>query len=324
MRFDAILSSHSNPYLSGVARFNRHLSQKLGVPLYPIQAYQRLTRGPVLISVKFRACEPEDFKIAAMAMSHMKARGIVYDLFLHSYDGYDIEIGLIKSSRRVFCANAEIAAELKGKASEVLSVWCPRLIEAEPVIEMRALNILSFGMVHKLQIHCHRRLAHFLKEAGIEYSLWVSTAFHEKARFGDFDSIGRELEGIYDRRVQFMGFLSDGAVNYFLSKAHLLAAFFEGGVRANNTSVYAAMEKGCPVLTNCDSFSPSWLMDRENILDIHKLDRAVFDPVLLKKIGMRGKEDVRRFAHWDDLLKMFVREDETHRLTDYPSTAYPR
>lgn len=324
MRFDSILSSHSNPYLSGVARFNRHLSQKLGIPLYAMQDYIRLTRGLVLMSVKFRASEPEDFKIAEMAMSHFKQRAIAYDLFLHSYDGYDIENTLVKGSGRVFCANAEIAHELKGQAGEVLSVWCPRLIEAEPMIEMRTLNILSFGMVHKLQIHCHRKLAHFLKEADIEYSLWVSTAFHEKAKFGDFESMGRELEGIYDRRVEFMGFLSDGAVNYFLSKAHLLAAFFEGGVRANNTSVYAAMEKGCPVLTNCDSFSPAWLKDRVNILDIQKLDREVFDPVLLKRIGMRAKEDVRHFAQWDGLLKIFLSEDKTRLTAEYRSTARPR
>ena len=49
-----------------------------------------------------------------------------------------------------------------------------------------------------------------------------------------------------------MGYLSDTAVFNHLLDSSYLAAFFEKGLRANNTTVNAAMECGCTVITNLD------------------------------------------------------------------------
>ncbi len=52
--------------------------------------------------------------------------------------------------------------------------------------------------------------------------------------------------------LYFLGNLSDVAVYNELRRATFFAAFFDGGVRANNTSVAAAMETGAVVITNLD------------------------------------------------------------------------
>ena len=57
-----------------------------------------------------------------------------------------------------------------------------------------------------------------------------------------------------------MGYLSDTAVFNHLLDSTFLAAFFEKGLRANNTTVNAAMECGCAVITNLDEHSPAGLV----------------------------------------------------------------
>ena len=52
-----------------------------------------------------------------------------------------------------------------------------------------------------------------------------------------------------------------------------LAAFFEKGLRANNTTVNAAMECGCAVITNLDEHSPAGLVHMKNVIDINLCDR---------------------------------------------------
>ena len=56
--------------------------------------------------------------------------------------------------------------------------------------------------------------------------------------------------------LYFLGNLSDVAVYNQLRESTFFAAFFDRGVRANNTSVAAAMETGAVVITNLDELSP--------------------------------------------------------------------
>ena len=67
-----------------------------------------------------------------------------------------------------------------------------------------------------------------------------------------------ELQAIFGGQVYFMGYLSDTAVFNHLLDSSYLAAFFEKGLRAN-TTVNAAMECGCTVITNLDGHSPAGL-----------------------------------------------------------------
>ena len=70
-----------------------------------------------------------------------------------------------------------------------------------------------------------------------------------------------------------MGYLSDTAVFNHLIDSTFLAAFFEKGLRANNTTVNAAMECGCTVITNLDEHSPAGLSHMKNVIDINLCDR---------------------------------------------------
>lgn len=95
--------------------------------------------------------------------------------------------------------------------------------------------------------------------------------------------------------------LSDDAVNYFLDKTQLFRAFFGKGARANNTSVLAAMRRGCAVLTNCDEYSPSWMKHGENILDIHRTNADDLDKIILDKIGKNAQRDEQMHASRESL-----------------------
>ena len=81
-----------------------------------------------------------------------------------------------------------------------------------------------------------------------------------------------ELQSIFNGQVYFMGYLSDTAVFNHLVDCTFLAAFFEKGLRANNTTVNAAMEVGCAVITNLDNHSPAGLVHMKNVIDINRCE----------------------------------------------------
>ena len=112
-------------------------------------------------------------------------------------------------------------------------------------------------MAHKIRVPLYRRLRDLLEATGKTYSVYVSTALHENTSFDDsFVVRFEELQSIFNGRIYFMGYLSDTAVFNHLLDCTFLAAFFEKGLRANNTTVNAAMEVGCAVITNLDEHSP--------------------------------------------------------------------
>ena len=129
-------------------------------------------------------------------------------------------------------------------------------------------------MAHKIRVPLYRRLRDLLEATGKTYSVFVSTALHENTSFDDsFVVRFEELQSIFNGRVYFMGYLSDTAVFNHLVDCTFLAAFFEKGLRANNTTVNAAMEVGCAVITNLDEHSPKGLVHMKNVIDINRCDR---------------------------------------------------
>ena len=99
-----------------------------------------------------------------------------------------------------------------------------------------------------------------------------------------------------------MGYLSDTAVFNHLLDASFLAAFFEHGLRANNTTVNAALEYGCAVVTNLDQFSPVGYEHMKTVLDINRLEtlpgarRARADRTRLRATSRAGQYG------WDRLV----------------------
>jgi hypothetical protein len=285
MAYRCVVTSHGNPNLSGVAKFNAILARRLGVPCVPLSEAPSLEHGPILLSVKFGDNDHGELEEARKIAEKLSQGDVVFDVFFHTFDGLDVEYALVESSRQVYCANNEILHALEGTDKRLIESWCPALVNSEGIVRETQLNLFSFGMAHKLQVRYYKKLHK------VDYAVWVSTAFHEKANFGDFNAVSRQLGEVFGDRIQFLGFLSDDAVNYFLKKTQVFVSFFAKGVRSNNTSVSAAMSRGCVVMTNCDEHSPSWMKHGENILDVHRTTEADLAPERLKAIARRAAED---------------------------------
>ena len=307
--YQLVVTSHTNPNLSGVARFNEILAERMGVSCVGFgEAFAELQAGmAVLLSVKIADLPESEMADARALIERAAELGTTVDLFYHSFGGSSLEYDMLEAAARVFCANPEIRHELAGFEKPLLDAWCPFLVDLERTVKEAAVNVFSFGMAHKMQIGYYRQLSQKLAEYGVDYSLWVSTAFHEKAQFGDFNAISRQLSQVFADRIQFLGFLSDDAINYFLERIQLFVAFFPKGVRANNTSIYVPMEKGLAVLTNLDAHSPPWMKHGVNVLDIRLTTKDDFAPARLTQIARQGQVDCRAHASWDSLMKIFAR-----------------
>lgn len=311
MKYKCVITSHTNPTLSGVAKFNDILSRMLRVPCLGIDETCQQKQGPVLLSVKLGEGIFADLHAIENVNKYLLSKDIVYDIFFHSFDGLDIEYELVKNARQVFCGNEEMKQKLLGKHNNVISAWCPALLSKKTVLFESQMNLFSFGMAHKIQVTYYKMLRDLLQKNNIDYALRLSTAFHEKAKFGDFNTISNELTEIFSDRIQFLGFLSDDTINYFLKRSHLFIAFFDKGVRANNTSVFAAMERGCAVLTNLDQYSPGWLKHGKNILDIHHIQNEDLNTNRLEQIGNTAKEFVTKNINWQELVCLLTLNEPT-------------
>ena len=157
-------------------------------------------------------------------------------------------------------------------------------------------------MAHKIRVPLYRRLRDLLEATGKSYSVYVSTALHENTSFdGSFVVRFEELQALFNGQVYFMGYLSDTAVFNHLLDSTYLAAFFEKGLRANNTTVNAAMECGCAVITNLDEHSPAGLVHMKNVIDINRIDRLP-EVAQAEMIGRAARDIAHADYGWEQLV----------------------
>ena len=150
-------------------------------------------------------------------------------------------------------------------------------------------------MAHKIRTDMFRRLKALLDGTGESYALYLSNANHETATIEDAQLVYEEMHEIFPNRLYFMGNLSDVAVFNSLLDMTFFAAFFPGGVRANNTSVASAMEHGAVVITNLDAQSPPYLVHMENVVDVNQVDALPQDPLALRRLSVGAMETARRY-----------------------------
>jgi hypothetical protein len=225
-----------------------------------------------------------------------------FELFLHAFDGTGVESRLLLAAARVYCGNRELSRTLSPARPDIVELFCPGTLLNPQRFQRTELSVFTFGMAHKIRVPLYRRLRDLLEATGRTYSLYVSTALHENTSFDDsfvvrFD----ELQSIFNGQVYFMGYLSDTAVFNHLVDCTFLAAFFEKGLRANNTSVNAAMECGCAVITNLDEDSPGALVHMRNVIDINRCDRLP-DFEEAEQIGRAAREVAHADYGWDQLV----------------------
>jgi hypothetical protein len=289
--FDCIAGYHLNPWTCGIAKFNTILGRKVSLPVVGIGSSEISQYRTPLLSLKMSEFTPEDARVLdAWAEGHQGR----YEIFLHAFDGTPLEQRLIAGASRVYIGNRELSAQLAPLRPDAVELFCPGTLLNPQRFQRTELSVFTFGMAHKIRVPLYRRLHDLLEATGQSYSVYVSTALHENTSFdGSFVVRFEELQAIFSN-IYFMGYLSDTAVFNHLVDCTFLAAFFEKGLRANNTSVNAAMECGCAVITNLD-------VHMKNVIDINACDRLPGDEQTAA-IGRAAREIAHADYGWDQLV----------------------
>jgi hypothetical protein len=296
---DCIAGYHLNPWTCGIAKFNAILSKHLDVPVVGIRAVELGGYDRPLLSLKLSEFTNDDaVDLGLWCMAHFGK----FELFLHAFDGTDIERRLVGAAARVYCGNSELYQQLRPSRPDIQELFCPGTILNPQRFQQTDLSLFTFGMAHKIRVPLYRRLKDLLDATGKSYSVYVSTALHENTSFdGSFVVRFEELQSIFNGQVYFMGYLSDTAVFNHLLDATYLAAFFEKGLRANNTTVNAAMECGCAVITNLDEHSPAGLVHMKNVIDINRCERLP-DIDQTQRIGQAARDVAHSKYGWEQLV----------------------
>jgi hypothetical protein len=231
----------------GVAKFSAELARRLGVPFCGLHDDWGVSP---LLSLKWaEVVDPLD-------ANFIRARCLIkrFGLFWHDSGDQSVLDNLTARASVVFYADPSLGSP---------GLWCPSLITPRK----RPVRLFSFGMAHKLQTDKYKRVRELLDAAGERYHLRVSVGIHEGTSLDGaekhFDAL-REIMG--PEHVTILGILSDDAVSEELSNADYVLAFFEKGLRANNTTVHAAHLHGRRVISNFDEHSPLPL--HGNVVDL--------------------------------------------------------
>ena len=296
---DCIAGYHLNPWTCGIAKFNAILARHLALPVVGIGSVDLKGYRRPLLSLKMSEFTESDAQgLAAWVEAHQGQ----FELFLHAFDGTAVEHRLIATAARVYCGNRELSYTLAPVRPDIVELFCPGTLLNPQRFQTTELSVFTFGMAHKIRVPLYRRLRDLLEATGKSYSVYVSTALHENTSFdASFVVRFEELQSIFNGQVYFMGYLSDTAVYNHLMDCTYLAAFFEKGLRANNTTVNAAMECGCAVITNLDAHSPAGLAHMKNVIDINACDRLP-DLEQAQRIGRAARDVARAEYGWDQLV----------------------
>ena len=293
-RVQAVVTHHRDGFRSGVARFNELLADRLGVPLLGLD--DEWPDGSLL---SFKVGEMD---IAERVQVTDKLQGWQGEAYLHEWGGLELEEEIVRRAARVHSGNLEIQEAVAPLNPQAAVVWTPGLLMDRREYDVDAeLTVFSFGMAHKVQTERFRRLRELLDAAGRSYAVYVSAANHETSSLEDAAAVFREMHEVFPS-LYFLGNLSDVAVYNELRDATYFAAFFPGGVRANNTTVAAAMETGAVVITNLDRYSPPEYVHGENVIDIERCAELPTDPAVLDGLRARARETAAARG-WDALVE---------------------
>ncbi|MDE0828582.1 MAG: hypothetical protein OSB03_05230 [Vicinamibacterales bacterium] len=301
-RADGVLGYHLNPLTCGVAKFNLLLARHLEVPMLSVFDDQAASMAHPVLSLKQSEFSDADSATLAQLLDTASWRH-GFSLFLHAWTDTDVERTLLSRAATVYCGNAELVAKLRVHRPDVQDSWCPSTLLEPQRFRAGGLSVFAFGMAHKVRSELHRTVHALLERTGQPYSVYLSTALHEGTAFDErFTVVFDELQEIYGDHIFFLGYMSDTAVYNYLIDTTFFAAFFDKGVRANNTTVNAAMECGSVVLTNFDDYSPSVFDHMHNVIDIHRCETLPTDPETLQSIGDHARTTASGALGWDALV----------------------
>ncbi len=300
---DAIVGYHLNPLRCGVARFNVNLAHQVERPVLWLFDPEVLRTAEPLISLKVEEFTPEDVMRLEALLPAIEAN-TRFDLFLHTFGKTPVELRLVAAAQQVYCGNTQLAAEVRPYRADVNAVWCPGMVAQDERFEPAELSVFTFGMAHKVRTRQYARLRDLLDATEKSYCLYVSTALHENTTFDDeFEAAFNDLKAIFGGRAYFLGYLSDAAVYNQLLASTFFAAFFDQGMRANNTSVNAALQAGTVVVTNLDGHSPPELLHGQHLIDVDQAVTLPSDGATLAFIGENARRVALETLSWERLAK---------------------
>jgi hypothetical protein len=243
---DAILTYHDNPHTCGVARFNHELAKRLGVPCYPLVDYTPLVK-PQLPLVSIKASElPFDWR-------GYLPRKRPYVLLLHDRPDN------VPSGEGVRVLYAD-------------ELPFPAMVNGQP--DRAAINVLLFGMAHKRAATFDhlRKMGDLLARQPLGWTVSVSQAVHEGSPWDQtWFETERALRDLFGFHLRVLGYLADDALAKELREATACALFFDPAARANNTTVWAALDAKTPLITNLDIHSPSELVHGQTCFDVGQM-----------------------------------------------------
>ena len=301
-RFDCVITYHHNIHTCGVARFNRYLADHLKIPMLSFTELANDTYNFPVISIKESEMLHEDVLEFYSIIERTKIR---YSVVFHSFEGSETEIKFLKGAEEVMALNAQMAAVILPFRADVLKGFT--VATPLPNISIATsfeIKMITFGMAHKIQSSGYIKVADLLNDSGRTSVLEISSALHEGTEFDDrFFNVGEEISEIFNGRVEFLGFLADHEVARRVKAADVMLAFFPYGARENNNSVLSAMWLGTPVITNLDSWSPSWLKHGETVFDINRLEEFP-SKGKLKEVGEFGRRATEHLTY-QSLVSLF-------------------
>lgn len=243
---DAVLSYHADPATCGVTKFNLQLAERLGVE-HATWVRRGSSVHPLL-----------SIKCAELSSAHISGikqwqKDLPFDLLLHDEPTEEFA-PLVSCAERVFYAS---------------EMGCPSTLQGNST--RPGLNILGFGFAHKFQQIHFERLKAILDAHGQAYTVSLSAAVHEGREWATIAENERLVRGIFGEHARFLGYLADDALAREIRDCHMVALFYDPAVRANNTTIWAALDAGTPVITNLDADSPKELIHARSVFDLAQL-----------------------------------------------------
>ncbi len=134
--------------------------------------------------LSFKVSELKADELAALT-TLVVSKPFPWELFLHVYEGHDLEAELVFGASRVHCGNHEVFEQVKELNPDAQILWSPGLILDERPFAETDISVFSFGMAHKIRIDLFQRLRDLLDASGRSYAVYVSAANHETTRMKD-------------------------------------------------------------------------------------------------------------------------------------------
>lgn len=241
---DCVYSYHGHPLSCGVTKFNVQLASKLCVP-HTTDLLQADGHAP-LLSLKWSEIGDSARESLRRWCAFNKYRVLWHD---------EGDAGISAAAEDVQYATV---------------LGCPATIHGNAT--RGTIDVLTFGMAHKLNRPHFWKLATLLEASGYAYTVSWSSAIHA----GDsWEERLREstlrMREIFGEHLRVMGFLADDALARLFDHVTHCAIFYEPAARANHTTLWAALEAAVPTITNLDAQSPKELQHNVSCYDLTQL-----------------------------------------------------